>query len=568
MSTIDWVVLFAWLISLVSYGLYRGRGSTTVNSYLLAGKSMPWYAMGLSILATQASAITFISTTGQGFVDGMRFVQFYFGLPIAMVILCATAVPIFHRAKVYTAYEYLESRFDAKTRALVSILFLVQRGLAAGIGLYAPAVALSAVLGWSDRLMAVLIGLLVVIYTTTGGIKALTWADVQQMTMIFIALLISLVVAIHSLPATISFSDALHLAGVAGRLQIVDFHFNLADRYNVWSGLIGGGFLALAYFGCDQSQVQRYLTGKSIAQSRLSLLFNAVVKIPMQLFILFIGAMVFVVSLFVPSPAIYQPAEAARAAKTANWTAVEAHYRQSFEGRREAAFKAAAALRSPASNASAIAGFRAAQSDFEESRGSALGLVANMNGGKRFDDTNYIFLSFIKNYLPVGLVGLVIGVIFSASMGSTSGEINSLATVSVIDIYKRFLVRNRDDRHYLWASRLLTVFWGAYAVTFAASGARGFGALIERVNIVGSLFYGGLLGVFVLAFFFRHVRGTAAFIGVLAGEAAIFYAALFTNLTYLWYNVLGCSVVVSVALLFSLGQEKKQQLLEKETAET
>ncbi len=560
MSTIDWVVLFTWLISLVSYGLYRGRGSTTVNTYLLAGKSMPWYAMGLSILATQASAITFISTTGQGFVDGMRFVQFYFGLPIAMIILCATAVPIFHRAKVYTAYEYLESRFDAKTRALVSIIFLVQRGLAAGIGLYAPAVALSAVLGWSDRLMAVLIGLLVVVYTTTGGIKALTWADVQQMTMIFIALLISLVVAIQSLPANISFPDALHLAGAAGRLQIVDYHFDLADRYNVWSGLIGGGFLALAYFGCDQSQVQRYLTGKSIAQSRLSLLFNAIVKIPMQLFILFIGAMVFVVSLFAPPPAIYQPAEAVRASKSPNWTAVEGRYRQSFERRRDAAFKAADALRHPEPSAGAIAGFRTAQSEFEKSRGAVLGLVADLEGGKRFDDTNYIFLSFIKAYLPVGLIGLVIGVIFSASMGSTSGEINSLATVSVIDIYKRFLVRDKSDEHYLWASRLLTLFWGAYAVTFAASGARGFGALIERVNIVGSLFYGGLLGVFVLAFFCRHVRGTAAFVGVLAGEAAIFSAALFTHITYLWYNVLGCSVVVAVALLLSIGPEKSSDL--------
>ncbi len=562
MSWVDWVVLFAWLISLVGYGLYRGRGSTTVSSFLLAGKSMPWYAMGLSILATQASAITFISTTGQGFVDGMRFVQFYFGLPIAMVILCATAVPIFHRAKVYTAYEYLEGRFDAKTRALVSLIFLIQRGLAAGIGLYAPAVALSAVLGWSDRLMAVLIGALVVIYTTTGGIKALTWADVQQMGMIFVALLISLIVAVRALPASISMHDALHLAGAAGRLNIIDLRFNLSDRYNVWSGLIGGGFLALAYFGCDQSQVQRYLTGKSIAQSRLSLLFNATVKIPMQLFILFIGAMVFVLSLFVLPPAIYQPAEAALAAKAGNWNAVQSRYRQSFERRRDAAFKTAAALRDSHQNGGsrqsndALASFRAAQSDFERTREDALSVVAAMQGGKRFDDTNYIFLSFVKSYLPVGLIGLVIGVIFSASMGSTSGEINSLATVSVIDIYQRFFVRGKTDRHYLWASRILTVFWGAYAVGFAASGARGFGALIERVNIVGSLFYGGLLGVFVLAFFFRHVKGTAAFISVLAGEAAIFSAAAFTRISFLWYNVLGSTVVVLVALLLSTKQTR------------
>lgn len=545
MSTLDWIVLLLWLVSLVGYGLYRGRGSSTVNSFLLAGNTMPWYAMGLSILATQASAITFISTTGQGFVDGMRFAQFYFGLPIAMVVLCITAVPIFHRAKVYTAYEYLESRFDAKTRALVSTIFLIQRGLAAGIGLYAPAVALSAVLGWSDRWMAALIGVLVVLYTTMGGIKALTWADVQQMTMIFLALLLSLFVAIHALPHSISFPNAIRLASVAGRLNIVDFRFHLSDRYNVWSGLIGGGFLALAYFGCDQSQVQRYLTGKSIAQSRLSLLFNAVVKIPMQLFILFIGAMVFVLSLFAPSPAIYQPAEAARVAKQPTWPAVEARYRAAFEQRRQAAFAVG-------SNSAAIPVFRAAQTNFEHARADALHQVSN-----NFDDTNYIFLSFIKSYLPVGLIGLVIGVIFSASMGSTSGEINSLATVSVIDIYSRFLIRNRSDRHYLWASRALTVFWGAYAVCFAAFGARGFGALIERVNIVGSLFYGGLLGVFVLAFFCRRVKGTAAFCGVLAGEAAIFWAATFTQLSFLWYNVVGCSVVVGVGLLLSRRTSRK-----------
>ncbi len=552
MRTLDWGVMFAWLISLVCFGLYRGRGSSTTSKYLLAGKSMPWYAMGLSILATQASAITFISTTGQGYIDGMRFVQFYFGLPVAMVILCATAVPIFHRAKVYTAYEYLEQRFDAKTRALVSIVFLIQRGLAAGIGLYAPAVALAAVLGWSDRLTTVLIGVLVVTYTATGGIKALTWADVQQMSMIFVALIVSLIVVIHAFPSGISVLDAVHLAGAAGRMNIVDPRVDLSDRYTLWSGLIGGGFLALAYFGCDQSQVQRYLTGKSIAQSRLSLLFNAVVKIPMQLFILFIGAMVFVLSLFAPSPIIFQPVEAVRAAHTAGWKPVEAQYQVAFEQRRAAAYKLADATRhSGSETAPALSTFRTAQKNFSHSRAQALHVVEDLHGGEKFDDTNYIFLSFVKSYLPVGLVGLVIGVIFSASMGSTSGEINSLATVSVIDIYRRFFVRGRSDRHYLRASRLLTVFWGAYAVAFASVGARGFGALIERVNIVGSLFYGGLLGVFVLAFFCKRVGGTAAFFGVFAGEAAIFVTAAFTPISFLWYNVIGCFVVVAVGLLIS-----------------
>ncbi len=550
MRGLDWAVFAAWLILLVGYGLYRGRGSSTVTRYLLAGKSMPWYAMGLSILATQASAVTFISTTGQGYVDGLRFAQFYFGLPIAMIIISMTAVPIFHRANVYTAYEYLEKRFDPKTRALVSVLFLIQRGFSAGIGLYAPAVALSTVLGWSDRWTTVLIGLLVVTYTATGGIKALTWADVQQMTMIFVALIVSFVVAIHALPHSVSFVDALHLAGAAGRLTVVDTKLDWSNRYNLWSGLIGGCFLALAYFGCDQSQVQRYLTGKSITASRISLMFTAVVKIPMQVFILLIGAMVFVVSLFVPSPTVFHRQDAQVAQRAPGWKDVQAQHDAEFEKRRAAAYALRDAARKPGPvPAVTLSAFRAAQDSFNKSRSAALALTGRAVGAAKYDDTNYIFLSFVTNYLPIGLVGLTVGVIFSASMGSTSGEINSLATVSVIDIYKRHIVRDASDGHYLLASRLLTVFWGAYAVVFAAFGARGFGALIERVNIVGSLFYGGLLGVFVLAFALPHVRGTAAFIGVLAGEAAIFLVAAATSMSFLWYNVVGSAVVVAVALL-------------------
>src|ERR1700678_994630 len=306
MRPLDWVVLFAWLVFLVSYGLWRGRGSDTVNEFMLAGKTMPWYAMGLSIMATQASAITFISTTGQSYTDGMRFVQFYFGLPIAMVILCATAVPIFHRANVYTAYEYLEHRFDSKTRSLVSLIFLIQRGLASGLSLYAPAVVLSVILGWPDRTTTILMGVLIMTYISFGGIKAVTWADVQQMSLILCGLVLALVLAIHLLPHNVSFGDAVSLAGAAGRLNAVTLNFDWNDRYNVWSGMIGGMFLALAYFGCDQSQVQRYLTGKSIAQSKLSLLFTAIAKIPMQFFILFIGAMVFVFYIFAQPPMLFE----------------------------------------------------------------------------------------------------------------------------------------------------------------------------------------------------------------------------------------------------------------------
>jgi len=549
MRPLDWIVMFGWLAFIVSYGLYRGRGSTTVNKYLLAGKTMPWYAMGLSIMATQASAITFISTTGQSYTDGMRFVQFYFGLPVAMVILCATAVPIFHRANVYTAYEYLEKRFDAKTRALVSGIFLIQRGLAAGLSLYAPAVVLSVILGWPDRLTTVLMGALVVTYTSLGGIKAVTWADVQQMMLILCGLIMALGMAIYLLPPHISFSNAVSLAGAAGRLNAVNLHFDWNDRYNVWSGLIGGMFLALAYFGCDQSQVQRYLTGKSIAQSRLSLIFNAMAKIPMQFFILFIGAMVFVFFIFAQPPVLFQPVELRHIQSDPNFRAVEKRYEQAFAGRKDAAEKYLAAQGSP----QALTNYQNAQRELESAHSAGEQLV-----GKDFHDTNYIFLSFVTHYLPAGIVGLIIAVIFSAAMSSTSGEINSLATVTVIDIYRRHVNKQATDRHYLMASRIATVFWGAYAVCFAQFG-RNFGALIEAVNIVGSLFYGGLLGVFVLAFFFKKVGANGAFFGVIAGEAAIFAANLFTKISFLWYNVVGCVVVVVTGVLVSRAFDRRAE---------
>jgi SSS family solute:Na+ symporter len=547
MKLVDWLVMFGWLAFIVGYGIYRGRGSDTVKGYLLAGRSMPWYAMGLSIMATQASAVTFISTTGQGYTDGMRFVQFYFGLPIAMVILCATAVPIFHRANVYTAYEYLEQRFDAKTRALVSVIFLLQRGLAAGLSLYAPAVVLSVILGWPDRLTTVLMGVLVVSYTAFGGNKAVTWSDVQQMLLISCALVLALFMAIHLLPAHVSWANALTLAGAAGRLNAVTTHFDWDDRYTVWSGLIGGMFLALAYFGCDQSQVQRYLTGKSIAQSRISLLFNALAKIPMQFFILFIGAMVFVFFIFEKPPLLFQPVELSRVRSDPNFTAVQKRYDQAFEKRREAAEGYLEADRSAdaAAKEASRSRYQDAQRELNAAHASGQRLV-----GKDFQDTNYVFLSFVTGYLPVGVVGLIVAVIFTAAMSSTSGEINSLAAVTVIDLYQRHFRKHASDHHYLKASRYSTVFWGVYAVVFAQFG-RNFGALIEAVNIIGSLFYGGLLGVFVLAFFFKKVGAHGAFFGVLAGEAAIFAAYFFTKISYLWYNVIGCIVVVAAGVLIS-----------------
>jgi SSS family transporter len=547
MKPVDWLVMFGWLAFIVGYGIYRGRGSNTVKSFLLAGRSMPWYAMGLSIMATQASAVTFISTTGQGYTDGMRFVQFYFGLPLAMVILCVTAVPIFCRANVYTAYEYLEQRFDVKTRALVSVIFLLQRGLAAGLSLYAPAVVLSVILGWPDRLTTVLMGVLVVSYTAFGGNKAVTWSDVQQMLLISCSLVLALFMAIHLLPAHVSWANALTLAGAAGRLNAVTTHFNWDDRYNLWSGLIGGMFLALAYFGCDQSQVQRYLTGKSVAQSRISLIFNALAKIPMQFFILFIGAMVFVFFIFEKPPLLFQPVELSRVRNDPSFAAVEQRYDQAFAKRKEAAEGYLEAERSgdSARQEASRTIYQSAQQELNDAHASGERLV-----GKGFQDTNYIFLSFVTGYLPVGVVGLIVAVIFTAAMSSTSGEINSLAAVTVIDLYQRHIRKHASDHHYLKASRLSTVFWGVYAVIFAQFG-RNFGALIEAVNIIGSLFYGGLLGVFVLAFFFKRVGARGAFFGVLTGEAVIFAAYFFTKIAYLWYNVLGCIVVVGAGVLIS-----------------
>jgi SSS family transporter len=549
MRTADWIVLIASLVSIIAYGLYRSRGSNTVDRYLLAGRTMPWYAMALSIMATQASAITFLSTTGQSYIDGMRFVQFYFGLPIAMVVICAIVVPVFHHAKIYTAYEYLEKRFDGKTRALASVIFLAQRGLSAGLTIYAPAIVLSVILGWPERATTLMMGITVITYTVLGGIKAVTWSDVQQMCVIFLGLIASLITVIVLLPHSISFGDAVFLAGAAGRLNAVTTHFNWQDNYNIWSGLLGGTFLFLSYFGCDQSQVQRYLTGKSVTESRLSLLFNAVAKIPMQFFILFIGAMVFVFYLFVQPPLLFDQAQLARIQSHPEFAQVEQRFEASSIQRREAALALAAAHRAgdaAAENREKEA-YRAAQSDVNASHARAEKLVELSGGEKGFRDTNYIFLTFVTRYLPVGLVGLVIAVIFAATMSASSGEINSLATVTLVDIYRRHIRKHATDHHYVLASRVATLFWGAYAVMFAGWGKK-LGSLIVAVNIVGSLFYGSLLGCFVLAFAFRRVKGTATFIGMIAGEVAIFLAFLFTNISWLWYNPIGCVVVIATAL--------------------
>jgi SSS family transporter len=524
------------ITAIISYGLWRARGTATTDTYLRAGKTMPWYAMALSIMATQASAITFISTTGQGYVDGMRFVQFYFGLPLAMIVVSLTAVPIFHRANVYTAYEYLEKRFDAKTRTLVSIIFLIQRGLAVGLALAAPAIVLTVLLGWPDQITTLVMGVIVISYTVMGGVKAITWTDFQQMLIMMAGLGTALIMAINLLPEGIGLTGALTVAGAAGKLNPVTTDFSWTDRYNIWSGLFGGMFLALSYFGCDQSQVQRYLTGSSIAQSRLSLLFNAVAKIPMQFLILLTGTIVFAFFTFIQPPLLFHPGDMAKLRQDPAYPAIQQRFDTAFHQRHEAA---ARMVKGEATRAE----FKSAQMEIDATRKQA----AKITGG---NDTNYIFLHFVTHYLPPGIVGLVIAAILGAAMSVISGEVNSLATVSVIDIYKRLLRPVGEDGHYLWVSRAATAFWGVYAV-LTAQFAKNLGSLVEAVNLLGSFFYGGILGVFALAMYFPRVGANAAFIGVLTGEAAIFALHFTGAASFLWYNVAGCIVVILTGLLVS-----------------
>jgi Na+/proline symporter len=554
MTTIDWIVMVLTIIGIPAFGLWKGRSSKTVNEYLLAGKTMPWYAMGLSIMATQASAITFIATTGQAYVDGMRFVQFYFGLPIAMVILSATAVPIFHKSGVYTAYEYLEKRFDAKTRALAAVVFLIQRGMAVGLSIYAPAIVMSVIFGWEDRITTLIIGIVCVFYTTKGGIPAVTWTDVLQMIVIFSGLILGLFTVISLMPQGVSFADAVYLAGAVGKLNAVDLKFDPNNRYNLWSGLIGGSFLALGYFGCDQSQVQRYLTGKSVAQSRLGLLFNAAAKVPMQFFILFVGAMVFVFYLFIQPPMLFEKNAMKTVSALPGYTEVQGRFDAAWQRRQAAAQQLNVARKQDgaAGLAGATAEYRAAQRELDGARKSGIALYeGTQNKPSKFNDTNYIFLTFVTKYFPVGIIGLVIAVIFTAAMSSSSGELNSLAAVSVMDLYRRHFRPDASDQHYLMVSRVFTALWGAWAVVFAQY-AKHLGSLVEAVNQVGSYFYPVLLGVFVLAFFFRRVQGSAAFWAMLAGEAVIVSCAVFTKVAFLWYNVIGTFTVVLCGVLFSL----------------
>jgi SSS family transporter len=552
MSNIDWVVLIAAMIFIVVYGVWKGRGQRDLEGYLLSSRNMRWYTIALSIMATQASAITFLSTPGQAYADGMRFVQVYLGLPIAMVIISITAVPIFHRLKVYTAYEYLEGRFDLKTRTLAALLFLVQRGLAAGLTIYAPSLILSLILGWNLTYTNIAVGIMVIIYTTFGGTKAVSWTQSHQMVVIMVGMFTAFGTAIYLMPEGVGLLDATRVAGTLGRLNAIDFSFDLTNRYNFWSGLIGGLFLALSYFGTDQSQVQRYLTGSSVTQSRLGLLFNGLIKVPMQFFILFLGAMVFAFYQFAAPPIFFNPEEVSQVKQGAyaeQFAELEDDYREAFEAKLPRVHDLIAAHES--GNSEAIASSRDAllEADAEMAgvRAEAIEVLRTSDPDADTSDTNYVFLTFIVNYLPAGLVGLLIAAILFASMSSTSSELNALASTSIVDIYRRFIKPGGSDGHYVKSSKLATLFWGIFAILFAEYANR-LGSLIEAVNILGSLFYGTILGIFLLAFYFKRIGGTATFIGALLAEIGVVWCFFATDISYLWYNVVGCVLAVGMAV--------------------
>jgi len=563
MSRLDWILMASFLLFVAVYGTWKTRGKKDLDGYFLANKSTSWYTITLSIMATQASAITFLSTPGQAYVDGMRFVQFYFGLPIAMVILSISVVPLFHRLKVYTAYEFLEKRFDLKNRALGSLLFLIQRGLAAGFTIFAPALIISVLLGWDIRLTVFMIGGLVIVYTAVGGTDAVNKTHLLQMGIITAGMGAAFFMIFRLLPPDISFLDAARVAGKMGRLNIVNFAFDWKDRYNIWSGLIGGAFLALSYFGTDQSQVQRYLTGRSITQSRLGLLANGVVKVPMQFAILLTGAMIFVFYQFVTPPLFFNPVETekikqssyARDFQALETTQLRVHADKEVQIR--AMLRALEAREHPELAAS-VEKVRQARATELRIRDEALQLIRRADPKADTNDTNYIFLSFVLNVLPAGLIGLIMAAVLSASMSSTSAELHALATVTVVDIYRRMIKKNGSERHYLVASRFATVFWGLYAISFALFANR-LGSLIEAVNILGSLFYGTILGMFLIAFFFKSIGGTATFIAAVIAELSVLACYFFTKIPYLWFNVIGCAVLIVLAFLMNpLFAPKKQ----------
>ncbi len=547
MSSLDWAVLIVYLVGIVGFGLWVGRGNKRIDDFFLAGRQMRWWAVGLSVMATQISAITFIGTTGQAYTDGMRFLVVYFALPFAMVILCVTLVPFFYRARVFTAYEYLEKRFDLRTRTFTSLLFLFSRGLSVGVTLYAPSLVLSVILGWSEPATILLMGGSTIAYVMYGGNRSVIWTDVVQMAIIWFGIFLCLGVAISQLPAGMGLRGALALAQLTHRTEVMDTSLSLAKPYTLWSGLIGGLFLMLSYFGCDQSQVQRYLSGSSLTQSRLSLLFNAFLKVPMQFLILLTGVVVFVFYHFHQAPLLWNPEELARLKATASPTELarlEARFDQAQVERRTAAESYGRSR-----STEAAAAYQATELELLASRQEAVGLVERATG-KQYSDTNYIFPTYILSELPRGFAGLVIAVIFAAAMSTLSGEFNSLATATTIDFYKRFVRADAGETHDLLVSRLFTAFWGGFACLVALQAGK-LGSAIEVVNRFGSYFYGSILGVFALAVLAPRSSARGAFYGLAIGMATVAAVARLTSIHFLWYNVVGTLAVFASGLAIS-----------------
>ena len=563
MQQIDWFILVGTLLFIVLYGTYKSRGSKNVTQYLKGGSDSRWWTIGLSVMATQASAITFLSTPGQAFHSGMGFVQFYFGLPIAMVIICLVFIPIYHKLKVFTAYEYLETRFDLKTRSLTAVLFLVQRGLAAGITIFAPAIILSAVLGWNLVMLNILIGVLVIIYTVSGGTKAVSVTQKQQMGIIFGGMFFAFLLILNYLPLDITFTKALEIAGASGKMEILDFSFDFNNKYTFWSGIIGGSFLALSYFGTDQSQVQRYLSGKSMKEMQMGLLFNGLLKIPMQFFILLVGVMVFVFYQFNTSPLHFNPS----AVKDVLNSPYAQQYQdlQNKKNALEMAIKEQqlnyAVLENESQKQTALIDIKTLQSQEITLRTASKDLIKKANPKAETNDKDYVFIHFILNNLPRGFIGLLLAVILSAAMSSTASELNALGSTTTIDLYKRN-IKGRSDKHYLWASKGFTMLWGIIAIAVACV-ANLFENLIELVNIIGSIFYGNVLGIFLLAFFFTYVKSRAVFIAAICTQVIIVYIWWIDLMPYLWLNVVGACLVIAIAFFLQRVRFYDNKMLEE-----
>ena len=544
MYLLDWLIVFAYLAYVIWDGVRMTKHSKTKEGYFLAHRSLPWWAVGLSVMATQLSAITLVGTTGQAYSDGMRFIQFYYGLPFAMIILCVTVVPFFHRANVFTAYEYLEKRFDVKVRTLTSFFFLISRGLGVGTIISAPAIVLSIVFGWNLIATIFAIGMSTTIYTVFGGVQAVTWTDVKQMFVIFFGLGVCFIVIISSFPEGVSVFDGLRLAGSLGKLNTVDTSFNLQEKYTIWSGLIGGLFLMLGYFGCDQSQVQRFLTAKSVDEGRTSLLMSAFLKIPMQFFILLIGILVFVFYQFNAPPIVFNTYEISKAEQSAQFREIQGKYAAAQEMRRSAAIDFSSL------GETARQAYVEADNQFNSTRKEAVDFV-KATSNPSFNDVNYVFPTFVLQNMPMGVIGLIIAAIFAAAMSSISAELNALATATTIDFYRRLYAPEATDGHYVAVGRISTFIWGIFACIVAIF-ATNLGSLIEVVNKFGSFFYGSLLGVFVLAFVVRRANSRGAFFGLLFGIASVWIASWYTSIEFLWFNVIGCLVTVIAGFLISL----------------